>query len=273
MEDGKPKMLSARQEAALLFEKYKKLEPMFGLEQEFFMIDVNTNMPFGFKKQNSTTEVVKWQPNGEYNNSYYCGIGAKNVNNKTRLFMNQVLLMAAKMNLNITGMNLEVAPGQGEFQVCNVGIKACDELMMLRYLLVRLGEDYGIHIDFSPKLSNPLLVSYNGSGCHINFSTKSMREENGYDEIKNCIDKLNSRPKTEHLKYYGDNNRLRLLGTNETSKYDDFTVGVANRGCSIRIPTSTVELKKGYFEDRRPGANINPYVACPYLLNCYVENV
>ena len=35
---------------------------------------------------------------------------------------------------------------------------------------------------------------------------------------------------------------------------------MANRGASIRIPRDAEREKKGYFEDRRPAANADPYV-------------
>ena len=125
------------------------------------------------------------------------------------------MLMCAKAGIIITGMNMEVSPGQGELQVCNIGIKACDNLIFLRYVLVRLGEDYNMVIDFSPKLD--MDTKLNGSGCHINFSTKQMRDENGYSFIKKALDKLNLQETDKHLKYYGENNIDRLTGKNETS--------------------------------------------------------
>ena len=45
----------------------------------------------------------------------------------------------------------------------------------------------------------------------------------------------------------------------ETSSIHDFSAGVANRGCSIRIPRSVAEERKGYLEDRRPSSNCDPY--------------
>lgn len=39
-----------------------------------------------------------------------------------------------------------------------------------------------------------------------------------------------------------------------------FSYGVANRGASIRIPRSAEAQQKGYFEDRRPSSNMDPYV-------------
>ena len=44
-------------------------------------------------------------------------------------------------------------------------------------------------------------------------------------------------------------------------KYDEFSYGVANRGASVRIPRETEPLKCGYFEDRRPSSNMDPYIA------------
>merc|ERR1711973_476478 len=32
-----------------------------------------------------------------------------------------------------------------------------------------------------------------------------------------------------------------------------------NRGCSIRVPRSVAEERKGYLEDRRPASNADPY--------------
>ena len=36
--------------------------------------------------------------------------------------------------------------------------------------------------------------------------------------------------------------------------------GVANRGASIRVGRDTEKAGKGYFEDRRPASNMDPYV-------------
>lgn len=39
-----------------------------------------------------------------------------------------------------------------------------------------------------------------------------------------------------------------------------FGQGVANRGASIRVGRDTEKAGKGYFEDRRPASNMDPYV-------------
>ena len=41
---------------------------------------------------------------------------------------------------------------------------------------------------------------------------------------------------------------------------DKFTYGVSDRGASVRIPWQVALDKKGYIEDRRPNANMDPYV-------------
>lgn len=49
-------------------------------------------------------------------------------------------------------------------------------------------------------------------------------------------------------------------GKHETSSMDDFSWGVANRGCSIRVGRMVPVEKCGYYEDRRPASNLDPYV-------------
>ena len=47
-----------------------------------------------------------------------------------------------------------------------------------------------------------------------------------------------------------------------------FSAGVANRGCSIRIPRECAEQGYGYLEDRRPSSNCDPYsVGLTFLLS------
>lgn len=58
----------------------------------------------------------------------------------------------------------------------------------------------------------------------------------------------------------GSGNERRMTGEHETSSYDTFSSSVAGRGCSIRIPRHVNEEKKGYFEDRRPSSNCDPYL-------------
>jgi glutamine synthetase len=44
-------------------------------------------------------------------------------------------------------------------------------------------------------------------------------------------------------------------------------VGKANRGSSIRIPRPVVIKGYGYIEDRRPGANADPYTVAALIIS------
>lgn len=241
--NGQPHPSNTRHSASNIFQKKSELIPWFGIEQEFFFIDPKTNLPLGFNSNGSA------HPQGQY----YCSIGASNC--FKRDIADACLKNCLISGLNVTGLNFEVAPGQCEIQLREEGIKAADDLLIMRYLITRTSEEFGVNVDFSAK---PVHGDWNGSGCHVNFSTQPMRDENGLIYIMEAIDKLSHNHQT-HIKNYGDDNHLRLTGLHETSSIDDFSYGVANRGCSIRIPNETNINKRGYFEDRRPSSSMDPY--------------
>ena len=75
-----------------------------------------------------------------------------------------------------------------------------------------------------------------------------------------------------HIKEYGKGNNRRLTGHHETSSIESFSAGIANRGCSIRVPRSVGEERKGYLEDRRPSANCDPYCVTNLLVRTVCLN-
>ena len=63
----------------------------------------------------------------------------------------------------------------------------------------------------------------------------------------------------------------RLTGAHETAPWNEYSYGVSNRGASVRIPWQVEVEKKGYIEDRRPNANIDPYVVTRLMVNTVCE--
>ena len=240
--DRKPLKTNNRFNANNIFNKKLDEHPWFGLEQEYFIIDTSINKPLGFPQFG----------NPEEQGPYYCSIGVHN--SFGRNIAEEHLEYCIYAGINISGINAEVCPGQWEFQVgpCE-GIQSGDHLWVARYILVRIAEKYGYHIDFNPK---PVKGNWNGSGCHTNFSTEKMRKHLGEGRIDKAIEKLSKKHK-EHMEVYGDGNEERMTGELETSSYDQFSSGMSNRGASIR---KRIKNKSGYFEDRRPSSNCDPYL-------------
>jgi glutamine synthetase len=247
--DGNPLANNHRHNAVRLFNQDSDAQPWFGIEQEYFMMNPNTKWPLGFP------------PNGypKPQGNYYCSVGT--LNNFGRKIADLHYKMCLASGVKIAGINAETAPGQWEFQVgpCE-GIEAGDHLTMARYILERVSEFSSILIDYSPK---PVKGDWNGSGCHVNYSTRHMRkglgDKRGIDFIQDAIKNL-EKTHSEHMKVYGEGNEKRMTGSCETSDYNSFSWGVATRNTSVRVPRQVNEDECGYLEDRRPASNIDPYV-------------
>ena len=87
----------------------------------------------------------------------------------------------------------------------------------------------------------------------------------GMEAIQIACKKIGQRI-DEHLAVYGNGYQLRLTGSHETCRYDEFRWGVADRTASIRIPLMVAEDGCGYLEDRRPNANADPYEVSAVIL-------
>lgn len=237
--------------------QHDKSDMWFGIEQEYTMIDSKTGRPMGWPAGHD----VFPSPQGRY----YCGVGGDVVTQRDLVHEHASACLAA--GIPLCGTNAEVMLGQWEYQIGPASpLDVCDDLWVARYLLEVLAEKMGdMSISLDPK---PIFGDWNGSGAHINFSTKHLRDEGGEEYIKDILDALEDKHQY-HIENYGLNNDKRLTGFHETSSINDFSSGDSDRGASIRIPPSTSRNHKGYLEDRRPASNIDPYRA----VRCLVETV
>ena len=250
--DGTPHESNSRaQLRAVLDAGAANDEPWVGFEQEYTLFQGRT--PLGWPEQGFPG------PQGPY----YCGVGADEV------FGREVAEDHAKLcidaGLMYYGLNAEVMPGQWEFQIGYRGddkessdaLRIADHTWIARWVLYRVAEEYGVTVSTDNK---PIKGDWNGAGMHTNFSTKQTRDKKlGRDAIEAAVEAL-SKKHAEHIALYGYGLSDRLTGDHETCDINTFKSGDADRGSSIRIPKPVAIKGYGYFEDRRPGANSDPYL-------------
>ena len=253
--DGTVHKTNTRARLRTLAEKYKSLEPWFGIEQEYTLFD-------GIKP-------LGWPENGfpAPQGGYYCGVGSDEVFG--RPVVEEHLEACLRAGLEVSGINAEVMPSQWEFQIGPLeALEAADQVWLARWLLYRIGEDFGVSATLHPK---PVSGDWNGAGAHTNFSTNAMRENGGIKVIEKACKKL-SKKHAEHMAIYGAHNEERMTGMHETCKIDEFRFGISDRGASVRIPMQTAQDGKGYLEDRRPSANMDPNLVCAMIIETVCGN-
>jgi glutamine synthetase len=251
--DGSPHKTNYRAKLREVIEEYGDHEALFGFEQEYTLLNLTNGRPLGFPE--SINHFAK--PQGEF----YCGVGADQV--KARGLVERHLDICLEAGLKVSGINAEVMIGQWEYQIGPLGaLDVSDQIIISRYFLYKVSEKYNVGVTIHPK---PVHGDWNGSGCHINFSTKETMADGGLEVIEFICERL-GKTHDEHIAEYGSNNDERLVKKLETSSIDEFTYGVSDRGCSVRIPLETHKQGKGYFEDRRPASNVEPYRACGRIL-------
>lgn len=220
-----PAKTNFRNHAKRIFDAAPEEIPWFGIEQEYTLLtsrDKFNTHPYGWPSAGYPG------PQGPY----YCSVGGNVCFGRAIADAHYKACLYA--GITISGTNAEVMPGQWEFQVGpTIGIDTGDHMYVARYLLMRVAEEYGLVISYDPKI----FAEWNGSGCHTNFSTETMRAGTGGMKY---IDDMMTRFEAKHalhISLYGAGNDLRLTGEHETSSSTVFSYGCGNRAASFRIPT------------------------------------
>ncbi len=241
-----PHVSNTRAALRRLEEKYHGERFWFGIEQEYTFMRLDGE-PLGFPKGG--------RPRDDQG-KYYCGAGADRIFG--REIVEEHMYACLDAGILIAGINAEVMPGQWEYQVGNGTdasdpLRVADDLVVARYLMDRICETHGVIATLDPKPVD----GWNGAGAHTNVSTVSMRESDA--EFQGILKKLEA-AHDKHIAVYGEGIERRLTGKYETCDVKTFKYGVSDRGASIRIPWQVAAEGRGYIEDRRPCANIDPYV-------------
>ncbi|KAK9802057.1 hypothetical protein WJX73_008544 [Symbiochloris irregularis] len=226
--------------------------PQFSVEQQYTLLDAASLWPVGFREWRSTGDLAK---------SFSCGTGIGNVTGRD--FAEAHLEACCRAGLSMTGLTAAAAPGQWSYNLgpCQ-GVELGDQLWLSRYILLRLTEQFKVIASLDPK---PVPGDWCSSGAPVKYSTADTRNPavglHAVDAHIRCLQQNH----LQHIMVCGPGNARRLTGLHKTSSAMLFTAAIEDRAASIRVPQSTVVRGCGYYEDRRPASNMDPWLVTMML--------
>lgn len=227
-------------------------EPMFAVEQEYLVLDPATGQAIGWGGQGLAPH--------EQHLRGLCGPGWPGLSGapaNCRSFAEQHLAYCLHAGVKIAGMAAPHAYALLTYEVgpC-LGVAMGDELWMSRYILLRLAQRHNVGVSWDPHHA----PGEGGSlACRVKFSTAETRQPGiGMFAMQQQIANLEALH-MQHMLAYGAGRARQLPG--------GFSCGVSNNTCTIMIPSKALIGRCGYYVDRRPGANMDPYLVTMLLVS------
>jgi len=240
-QDGKPYFINNRYKLyeiinAIGEDKIKEDEPLFSMQQEYFIVDsLNSNALYRNNSNNS-------------NNSNNCCVGYEL--NYGRIIAMEHMNYCVKAGIKLNEIKSILGYGKWSYRIDFYSpFEICDNLWITRYILQRIGELHKVSIHFNIKLNSQESMKSSCLFFYVNFSNKSMRGDNGIHTIVKTI---------ENIK----------LVENENNNQNDNHINNQNDNQIVndyKIPMDIKLLGKGYFQYKTNKYNIDPYLICTQL--------
>lgn len=236
--------------------KYILQNTLFGIKQQYLILDKTGNLPHSFKYSHIHLK----------DKHSFSGIG--NNYGFGREFAQKHLLLCLNAGINISEINDE-ENGLWSFTIKPSNLlETSDHLIVARYILFRLCEEYTVIISFSPK---ELIFPK----CIVSISNENTRGIDGINYINSSIYNLELYHNIKSDQNYFDTEKIGRY--NEIKKYKfknviiNDAITMSNKNLEIFEDNShdaiTMPNKNlGIFEDNRHSAFSNPYILLSFLL-------
>ena len=168
--------------------------------------------------------------------------------------VNEVMKKCLHSSINVTEVYRQNGNNQWCFHIQGYDVDAADQLVLFRYILTRVCEQYNAYPNFDPIP----LPGMNPSGLMIKFGTPEMK--GNYEKIQQAIKNL-SKNHEKCIMYYGDNSK-RMKKFHQTT----FSFGISKYDVCVNIPYETFANKKGEIIDTRPASHANPYLVIQTIM-------
>ena len=269
--DGSAMGADPRQALVRQIERFeaKNLFPVLAFELEFYLLDAA-------KEGHTKPEAARLPLSGTVSkgNQVY----SVAVLDQFEPFIDALYRAAAIQNLPVETIISEYAPGQYELTLRHQaqGLRAADDLVMLKRLVRGLAIRHGMRANFMAKP----FAHRSGSGMHIHASLADPSGRNLFaDEkddlapmLRHAIGGLQQNMADSMLIFAPNLNSWRRFTRNSYAPTSP-TWGRNNRSVAIRVPAGNPANR--HLEHRSPGVDANPYlVAATVLAGMYqgIEN-